>query len=219
MPHKLSKVDTNRKHPVTGFLSVPGTDFGGPGELCLLLFTPTWVPTHLLVLSEFAILKISTMLSRKSKQPPGGMHMENQDVRAKAQAEFPGSGLCQKPGMRVKQLQTLEELHFKCVPSTFKRTFTLLGFSYEKSLSTQYEVTGVGNPFGKTAALRTESRMCRLSWFLDPGGWSKTTVVGLYFIFPGICTLSLSPFPPSLQSPDFILQVFAVASGDIVIPL
>ncbi|KAL6035306.1 hypothetical protein STEG23_018494, partial [Scotinomys teguina] len=34
-------------------------------------------------------------------------------------------------------------------------------------------------------ALRTESRMCRLSWFLDPGGWSKTTAVGLYFIFPG----------------------------------
>ncbi|KAL6087024.1 hypothetical protein STEG23_036105, partial [Scotinomys teguina] len=33
--------------------------------------------------------------------------------------------------------------------------------------------------------------MCRLSWFLDPGGWSKTAVVGLYFIFPGICTLSL----------------------------
>ncbi|KAL6030598.1 hypothetical protein STEG23_036555 [Scotinomys teguina] len=33
--------------------------------------------------------------------------------------------------------------------------------------------------------------MCWLSWFLDPGGWSKTTVVGLYFIFPGICTLFL----------------------------
>ncbi|KAL6072695.1 hypothetical protein STEG23_003804 [Scotinomys teguina] len=33
--------------------------------------------------------------------------------------------------------------------------------------------------------------MCRLSWFLDPGGWSKTTTVRLYFIFPGICTLSL----------------------------
>ncbi|KAL6069994.1 hypothetical protein STEG23_001503, partial [Scotinomys teguina] len=29
------------------------------------------------------------------------------------------------------------------------------------------------------------------SWFLDPGGWSKTAVVSLYFIFPGICTLSL----------------------------
>ncbi|KAL6078252.1 hypothetical protein STEG23_006509 [Scotinomys teguina] len=43
----------------------------------------------------------------------------------------------------------------------------------------------------KTAALRTESWMCRLSWFLDPGGWSKTAMVGLYFIFPGICTLSL----------------------------
>ncbi|KAL6060155.1 hypothetical protein STEG23_004044 [Scotinomys teguina] len=33
--------------------------------------------------------------------------------------------------------------------------------------------------------------MCRLSWFLDPGGWSKTATVSLYFIFPGICTLSL----------------------------
>ncbi|KAL6036489.1 hypothetical protein STEG23_003877, partial [Scotinomys teguina] len=30
-----------------------------------------------------------------------------------------------------------------------------------------------------------------LSWFLDPGGWSKAAVVRLYFIFPGICTLSL----------------------------
>ncbi|KAL6091868.1 hypothetical protein STEG23_000456 [Scotinomys teguina] len=34
--------------------------------------------------------------------------------------------------------------------------------------------------------------MCRLSWFLDPGGWSKTAMVGLYFIFPEICTLSLT---------------------------
>ncbi|KAL6059504.1 hypothetical protein STEG23_011418 [Scotinomys teguina] len=41
--------------------------------------------------------------------------------------------------------------------------------------------------------------MCRLSWFLDPGGWNKA-VVGLYFIFPGICTLSLnSPFQLFLQ--------------------
>ncbi|KAL6091635.1 hypothetical protein STEG23_002873 [Scotinomys teguina] len=35
--------------------------------------------------------------------------------------------------------------------------------------------------------------MCRLSWFLDPGGWDKAAAVGLYFIFPGICTLSLIP--------------------------
>ncbi|KAL6049613.1 hypothetical protein STEG23_012427 [Scotinomys teguina] len=33
--------------------------------------------------------------------------------------------------------------------------------------------------------------MCRFSWFLDSGGWSQTTAVGLCFIFPGICTLSL----------------------------
>ncbi|KAL6059738.1 hypothetical protein STEG23_009660 [Scotinomys teguina] len=26
---------------------------------------------------------------------------------------------------------------------------------------------------------------------IDPGGWSKAAAVGLYFIFPGICTLSL----------------------------
>ncbi|KAL6089924.1 hypothetical protein STEG23_027236 [Scotinomys teguina] len=37
-----------------------------------------------------------------------------------------------------------------------------------------------------------------LSWFLDPGGWSKTAVVGLYFIFPGICTLSLVILYPSV---------------------
>ncbi|KAL6063375.1 hypothetical protein STEG23_021190 [Scotinomys teguina] len=28
-------------------------------------------------------------------------------------------------------------------------------------------------------------------WFLDPGGWSKTAAVSLYFVFPGICILSL----------------------------
>ncbi|KAL6084943.1 hypothetical protein STEG23_001946 [Scotinomys teguina] len=33
------------------------------------------------------------------------------------------------------------------------------------------------------------------SWFLDPGGWSKTATVSLYFIFPRICTLSLSITP------------------------
>ncbi|KAL6088179.1 hypothetical protein STEG23_034380 [Scotinomys teguina] len=33
--------------------------------------------------------------------------------------------------------------------------------------------------------------MCRTPGFLDPGGWSKTAAVSLYFVFPGICTLSL----------------------------
>ncbi|KAL6086700.1 hypothetical protein STEG23_022235, partial [Scotinomys teguina] len=32
------------------------------------------------------------------------------------------------------------------------------------------------------------------SSFLDPRGWSKTAAVNLYFIFPGICTLSLRSF-------------------------
>ncbi|KAL6042857.1 hypothetical protein STEG23_007542, partial [Scotinomys teguina] len=41
--------------------------------------------------------------------------------------------------------------------------------------------------------------MCRLSWFLDPGGWSKATAVGLYFIFPGICTLSLQKDGPTFR--------------------
>ncbi|KAL6055574.1 hypothetical protein STEG23_020556 [Scotinomys teguina] len=39
--------------------------------------------------------------------------------------------------------------------------------------------------------------MCRLSWFLDPGGW---TLIGLYFFFPGICTLSLNPEMSSITS-------------------
>ncbi|KAL6032199.1 hypothetical protein STEG23_026908 [Scotinomys teguina] len=40
-------------------------------------------------------------------------------------------------------------------------------------------------------SLKNREPDVRLSWFLDPGGWSKTAAVGLYFIFPGICTLSL----------------------------
>ncbi|KAL6092524.1 hypothetical protein STEG23_027390, partial [Scotinomys teguina] len=36
-------------------------------------------------------------------------------------------------------------------------------------------------------------------WFLDPGGWSKTAV-SLYFIFPGICTLSLTYFHELMYS-------------------
>ncbi|KAL6040598.1 hypothetical protein STEG23_001938 [Scotinomys teguina] len=44
--------------------------------------------------------------------------------------------------------------------------------------------------------------MCRLSWFLDPGGWSKTAVVRLYFIFPGICTLSLNTATENQYGPS-----------------
>ncbi|KAL6036674.1 hypothetical protein STEG23_021821, partial [Scotinomys teguina] len=60
-----------------------------------------------------------------------------------------------------------------------------------------------------TAALTTESRMCQLSWFLDPGGWSKTAVVELYFIFPGICTLSLEfkNFFACMMN-DIILEIY-----------
>ncbi|KAL6089060.1 hypothetical protein STEG23_023405, partial [Scotinomys teguina] len=46
--------------------------------------------------------------------------------------------------------------------------------------------------------------MCRLSWFLDPGGWSKTATVRLYFIFPGICTLSLHL--PQYLAPGFFIK-------------
>ncbi|KAL6030668.1 hypothetical protein STEG23_034858, partial [Scotinomys teguina] len=28
-------------------------------------------------------------------------------------------------------------------------------------------------------------------WFLDPRDWNKTATIRLFFIFPGICTLSL----------------------------
>ncbi|KAL6084522.1 hypothetical protein STEG23_028880 [Scotinomys teguina] len=56
----------------------------------------------------------------------------------------------------------------------------------------------------RTAALRTESRMCQLSWFLDPGGWSKAAAVRLYFIFPGICTLSLDTKSTIKKISDFL---------------
>ncbi|KAL6083034.1 hypothetical protein STEG23_035124 [Scotinomys teguina] len=47
-------------------------------------------------------------------------------------------------------------------------------------------------------------------WFLDPGGWSKTATVSLYFIFPGICTLSLE-VPP--QPPPELLGLRDGSSG------
>ncbi|KAL6039840.1 hypothetical protein STEG23_031890 [Scotinomys teguina] len=48
--------------------------------------------------------------------------------------------------------------------------------------------------------------MCRLSWFLDPGGWSKANAVGLYFIFPGICTLSLIAHCQQSMQGHFVAQ-------------
>ncbi|KAL6035162.1 hypothetical protein STEG23_027011 [Scotinomys teguina] len=46
-------------------------------------------------------------------------------------------------------------------------------------------------------------------WFLDPGGWSKTATVSLYFIFPGICTLSLEfkTFFACMMN-DIILEIY-----------
>ncbi|KAL6076079.1 hypothetical protein STEG23_029783 [Scotinomys teguina] len=41
-------------------------------------------------------------------------------------------------------------------------------------------------------SLKIRERDVPAPWFLNPGGWSKTAAVSLYFIFPGICTLSLT---------------------------
>ncbi|KAL6084895.1 hypothetical protein STEG23_032023 [Scotinomys teguina] len=51
--------------------------------------------------------------------------------------------------------------------------------------------------------------MCRLSWFLDPGGWNKTASIELDFIFPGICTLSLEfkNFFACMMN-DIILEIY-----------
>ncbi|KAL6082554.1 hypothetical protein STEG23_001585, partial [Scotinomys teguina] len=58
----------------------------------------------------------------------------------------------------------------------------------------QYEVRG--ETYLKDCSLKIrEPEVPAPFWFLDPGGWSKTAAVDLYFIFPGICTLSL-PFLP-----------------------
>ncbi|KAL6036941.1 hypothetical protein STEG23_020683, partial [Scotinomys teguina] len=83
-----------------------------------------------------------------------------------------------------------------CIPEneTSAVTFILMDFSEYPDvqpgstapIDVSYDCHALG-----AAALRTESRMCLLSWFLDPGGWGKAADVGLYFIFPGICTLSL----------------------------
>ncbi|KAL6041892.1 hypothetical protein STEG23_026730 [Scotinomys teguina] len=49
-------------------------------------------------------------------------------------------------------------------------------------------------------------------WFLDPGGWSKTAAVSLYFIFPGICTLSLTALDrrPGQQATFFVSNLMTL---------
>ncbi|KAL6086645.1 hypothetical protein STEG23_000213, partial [Scotinomys teguina] len=81
----------------------------------------------------------------------------------------------------------IPDLNFKLA------VYQLCDFTEGKPISKCYSVSPMLENIKGTriAALRTKSRMCRLSWFLDPGGWSKNATVGLYFIFPGICTLSL----------------------------
>ncbi|KAL6091685.1 hypothetical protein STEG23_024279 [Scotinomys teguina] len=50
-------------------------------------------------------------------------------------------------------------------------------------------------------------------WFLDPGGWSKTASVSLYFIFPGICTLSLIVFGGPIIIPVHLVGVISSSSS------
>ncbi|KAL6091260.1 hypothetical protein STEG23_006394 [Scotinomys teguina] len=49
-------------------------------------------------------------------------------------------------------------------------------------------------PLGRDhdCSLKIQEPDVPVPWFLDPGGWSKTAMASLYFIFPGICTLSLN---------------------------
>ncbi|KAL6081731.1 hypothetical protein STEG23_016813, partial [Scotinomys teguina] len=54
----------------------------------------------------------------------------------------------------------------------------------------QYKIA-LGNP-NQDCSLKIQEPDVPAPWFLDPGGWGKTAV-SLYFIFPGICTLSLNP--------------------------
>ncbi|KAL6087531.1 hypothetical protein STEG23_025247 [Scotinomys teguina] len=51
-------------------------------------------------------------------------------------------------------------------------------------------------------------------WFLNPGGWSKITAVSLYFIFPGICTLSLDQdCSLKIREPDVPASCFLDPGG------
>ncbi|KAL6094272.1 hypothetical protein STEG23_020232 [Scotinomys teguina] len=53
-------------------------------------------------------------------------------------------------------------------------------------------------------------------WFLDPGGWSKTAAVRLYFIFPGICTLSLISILLNNHQGSFFLSQIATDTDKTV---
>ncbi|KAL6089391.1 hypothetical protein STEG23_029390 [Scotinomys teguina] len=67
---------------------------------------------------------------------------------------------------------------------------------------------GVKTTKDQDCSLKNREPDVPLSWFLDPGGWSKTAVVRLYFIFPGICTLSLpkGPQPLCIEASSYLME-------------
>ncbi|KAL6030566.1 hypothetical protein STEG23_036523 [Scotinomys teguina] len=75
----------------------------------------------------------------------------------------------------------------------------------------------------KDCSLKNREPDVPAPWSLDPGGRSKTATVRLYFIFPGICTLSLRVprtgwLYRNLENPesvsDLIYQMAIMAMGD-----
>ncbi|KAL6036648.1 hypothetical protein STEG23_013197, partial [Scotinomys teguina] len=78
---------------------------------------------------------------------------------------------------------------------TGRRLYNDSGWLFQRSLKVPpplkfpMTVTPLGRD--QDCSLKNREPDVPASWFLDPGGWSKTAAVSLYFIFPGICTLSL----------------------------
>ncbi|KAL6033235.1 hypothetical protein STEG23_004649 [Scotinomys teguina] len=64
-----------------------------------------------------------------------------------------------------------------------------LSLEVPPSLMFPMTVTPLGRD--QDCSLKIRELYVPVPWFLDPGGWSETATVSLYFVFPGICTLSL----------------------------
>ncbi|KAL6081960.1 hypothetical protein STEG23_002214, partial [Scotinomys teguina] len=99
----------------------------------------------------------------------------------------------------------LSDLPLISPPAPFK-AFPISPAPIPSSKETEEKIMIVLGKENQNCSLKNRELDVPASWFLDPGGWSKAASVGLYFIFPGICTLSLLERPLHYSVSHFISQ-------------
>ncbi|KAL6056113.1 hypothetical protein STEG23_003051, partial [Scotinomys teguina] len=102
---------------------------------------------------------------------------------------LPSSYFCSLPRCNQKILS------YECDMFEYTVSISMSGWLFQLSLEVlpplMFPMTVTPLGWDQDCSLKIREPEVPAPWFLDPGGWSKTAAVSLYFIFPGICTLFL----------------------------